>query len=159
MPIFSEKYFLRYFIFDFDFGNLEILIFSSIHVLAVFWGFRGFLFRKNSKRFKLQNPFKVVRQRSPQGGGAMVPLAPPNKYRDRAFLKAGIDSKTCSVDRKSHSAYVRKKSWPKIWFQKKVRAFFRKQKPRNVCHLKNINQIPLKIHWGKSPWSIRETSK
>ena len=92
-------------------------------------------------------------------GGATYRLPPLNKYRARPFLMAGIDSKTCSVDRKSHSAYVRKKSRPKIRLQKKVRSFFRKQKPRNGCHLKNINQIPLKIHWGKSPWSVRKTWK
>ena len=101
---------------------------------------------------------KVLGQRSPQGGGKST-FAPPSKYRARPFLKAGIDSKTCSVDRKSHSAYVQKKSWPKIRSRKKVRAIFREKKS---LPSRNINQTPTKSHWkslGENPsiwpWSVR----
>ena len=52
------------------------------------------------------------------------------KYRlTLFFVKVGIHSKTCSVDRKSHGAFVKKKSRPKSRSKKKVRAFFRKKVP------------------------------
>ena len=45
------------------------------------------------------------------------------------FVKVGIHSKTCSVDRKSHGAFVKKKSRPKIRSDAKVRAIFRNKSP------------------------------
>ena len=67
---------------------------------------------------------------------------PPNKYRDRAFLKAGIDSKTCSVDRKSHSAYVRKNLDQKFGFKKKLEHFFENKNPETFV----ISKISTKSH-------------
>ena len=69
---------------------------------------------------------------------------------------AGIDSKTCSVDRKSHSAYVRKKSRPKIRFQKIVRGFFRNKKlnKKYFSREKKSEKVLQKSHFFQ--WKINE---
>ena len=62
-----------------------------------------------------------------KGGGPNPGLAPPFQKSSYTFSEHRNSLKTCSVDRKSHSACVRKKSWPKSHSKKKVRAFFRKK--------------------------------
>ena len=44
-------------------------------------------------------------------------------------MKVGIHSKTCSVDRKSHGAFAKKKSRPKIRSKKKLEHFSEKKYP------------------------------
>ena len=76
--------------------------------------------------------FKVLRQRSPNGGANLTSPAPRSKYRFTHFLNTGIHSKTCSIDRKSNGAFVKKNSRPKSHYRKKVRAFFRKKVPSDL---------------------------
>ena len=51
----------------------------------------------------------------------------------------------------NHTAHMLEKNIDqKFGFKKKLEHFSEKKKDQKVCHLKNINQILLKIPWGKS---------
>ena len=80
-------------------GKVVIQTFSPDHIAIVFF----------NRRESMKSSFFFVRD---------LNLAQNDSYNPL------IRSETCSVDRKSNGAFVRKKSRPKSRSRKKVRAFF-----------------------------------